>query len=194
MASAPPTDAKVTLRRAMLARRKAAHQASAQDAARAVSAHVLDALELRGKKIAGYWPLGEEIDPRPALEAAARAGAVTALPVVAGQGQVLIFRAWTPGDVLDPGPFGTMHPNARAALVCPEALLVPLIAFDLTGNRLGYGAGYYDRTIAGLRAGGGVTAVGLAYEVQRVDAVPADAHDQPLDAVITPSGATWFDD
>jgi 5-formyltetrahydrofolate cyclo-ligase len=96
--------------------------------------------------------------------------------------------------VLEQGPFGTLHPPARSPVVCPRVLLVPLIAFDLEGGRLGYGAGYYDRTIAGLRAHGQVTAIGLAYDVQRVDAVPADKHDQPLDAVITPSGIFWFDD
>jgi 5-formyltetrahydrofolate cyclo-ligase len=200
--SASPSDAKSTLRRAMLERRRAAHLAQSKDAALAISGHVLTELEPNGKNIAGYWPLGDEIDPRPALEALTQAGAQVALPVVAGQGQVLIFRAWKPGDELEQGPFGTMHPNARAPIVCPHVLLVPLIAFDLEGGRLGYGAGYYDRTIASFRAHrparegahlSKVTAVGLAYDIQRVDAVPADAHDQPLDAVITNSGTLWFD-
>jgi 5-formyltetrahydrofolate cyclo-ligase len=176
----------------MLERRRAAHLARGPAAAQALSANLLAELDLKGKNIAGYWPLGDEIDCRPALEALANAGALVALPVVAGQGQVLIFRAWRPGDALEQGPFGTMHPNARSPVVCPQILLVPLIAFDLEGGRLGYGAGYYDRTIASFRAHGQVSAIGLAYDVQRVDAVPVDTHDQPLDGVITNSGAIWF--
>jgi 5-formyltetrahydrofolate cyclo-ligase len=192
MSVTSPADAKMALRRAMLERRRAVHLAHGPDAARALSANVVAELDLKGKNIAGYWPLGDEIDCRPALEASLNAGALAALPVVAGQGQVLIFRAWRPGDVLEQGPFGTMHPNTRSPVVCPQILLVPLIAFDLEGGRLGYGAGYYDRTISSLRAHGQVMAVGLAYDAQRVDAVPVDRHDQPLDGVITNSGAIWF--
>lgn len=177
----------------MLERRRAAHLSQAREAALAVSNQVLGAIDPKGKNIAGYWPLGDEIDCRPALEALSQAGALVALPVVAGQGQVLIFRAWKPGDTLEQGPFGTMHPNTRSPVVCPHVLLVPLIAYDLEGGRLGYGAGYYDRTIASLRAHGQVTSIGLAYDAQRVDAVPVDTHDQPLDAVITNSGTLWFD-
>lgn len=177
----------------MLERRRAAHRAECNGAADAVSQRIAADIEFKDKVIAGYWPLGDELDCRPALEALARTGVQVALPVVAGQGQVLLFRSWKPGDTLDQGPFGTMHPGPRAAVVCPQLLLVPLIAFDLEGNRLGYGAGYYDRTISSLRANGGVSAIGLAYDCQRVDMVPADSHDQPLDAVLTPSNTLWFD-
>lgn len=193
MSVTSPADAKMSLRRAMLERRSAAHLTHGPAAAQALSAVLIAELDPKGKKIAGYWPLGDEIDCRPALEALSHAGALVALPVVAGQGQVLIFRAWRPGDALERGPFGTMHPAARSPVVHPQILLVPLIAFDLEGGRLGYGAGYYDRTIAGFRAQGQVTSIGLAYDVQRVDAVPVDAHDQPLDAVVTNSGVIWFD-
>lgn len=192
MAVSSAADAKIALRRAMLERRRAVH-AEAAGAAEAIAAHLLAEIEPAGNNIAGYWPLGTELDPRPALAALSAAGARVALPVVAGQGQVLIFRAWRPGDVLEEGPFGTMHPNARAPLVCPQVLLVPLIAFDLEGGRLGYGAGYYDRTISALRAQGRVKALGIAYDIQRVDAVPADQHDQPLDGVVTPAGLLSFD-
>lgn len=188
-----PADAKSTLRRAILERRRAAHRTDGNDAAEAVALRIHQDIAFKGKTIAGYWPLGDELDCRPALEALAAAGAQVALPVVAGQGQVLIFRSWKPGDSLDQGPFGTMHPGTRASVVSPQILLVPLIAFDLEGNRLGYGAGYYDRTISAMRADGGVNAIGLAYDCQRVDGVPADAHDQPLDGVITPSSTLWFD-
>lgn len=193
MSVASTADVKATLRRAMLERRRAAHRSESKGAAAAVSHRITGEIEFKGKIIAGYWPLGDELDCRPALEALSRAGAQVALPVVAGQGQVLLFRTWKPGDTLDQGPFGTMHPGTRAAVVCPQILLIPLIAFDLEGNRLGYGAGYYDRTISSLRARDGVSAIGLAYDCQRVDMVPVDAHDQPLDAVLTPSNTLWFD-
>ena len=195
MSTMSAADAKMAMRRVLLERRRAAHASHARDAAQAVATLVRGEFDPTEKRhIAGYWPLGDELDCRPALEALSRAGASVALPVVAGQGEVLIFRAWSPGDDLEEGPFGTKHPNARAPIVCAQILLVPLIAFDLLGNRLGYGAGYYDRTVASFRAHGDVTVVGLAYDAQCVDAVPVDARDQPLDAVITPSGVRWFND
>lgn len=193
MSVASPADAKPVLRRAMLERRRAAHRAIGAEAARAVADFVLAEVDPKGKNIAGYWPLGDELDSRPALEALAAAGAQVALPVVAGQGHALIFRQWKPGDLLESGPFGTMHPSPRSAVICPHVLLVPLVAFDLEGHRLGYGAGYYDRTIAAFRREGQVTAIGLGYDVQRVDTVYADSHDQVLDGIITNSGVLWFD-
>lgn len=192
MSVADPTDTKAVLRRAMLERRRLVHRETGADAARAVAEHILAEIDPKGKNIAGYWPLGDELDCRPALAALVAAGATVALPVVACQGHALVFRTWAPGDALEQGPFGTMHPSARAPVVCPQIILVPLIAFDLTGQRLGYGAGYYDRTINALRTKGQLTAIGLAYDAQRVDAVPADVHDQELDAVITGSGTLWF--
>lgn len=194
MSSACTTDAKAGLRRAMMERRRMAHRAIGADAAQVVKDHVLSEIDPKGKNIAGYWPLGDELDCRPTLEALVAAGAQVALPVVAGQGQVLIFRLWNPGDDLDSGPFGTMHPNPRAPIVIPQIFLIPLIAYDLTGHRLGYGAGYYDRTMSAFRAKGPVTAIGLAYDLQQVDSVPAEPHDQPLDGVITNSGTLWFSD
>lgn len=193
MSVASPADAKAVLRRAMLERRRAAHRAIGPEAAQAVADFVLAEIDPKGKNIAGYWPLGDELDSRPALGALSVAGAQVALPVVAGQGHALIFRRWKPGDVLEQGPFGTMHPGARTPVIHPQILLVPLVAFDLEGHRLGYGAGYYDRTIAGFRAQGKVTAIGIAYDIQRVDTVHADSHDQALDGVITNAGALWFD-
>lgn len=193
MSVASPADAKAVLRRAMLERRRAAHRAMGPEAAQAVADFVLAEIAIQDKTIAGYWPLGDELDCRPTLEALAGVGARVALPVVAGQGHALVFRQWKPGDVLEQGPFGTMHPSSRAAVVTPQILLVPLIAFDLEGHRLGYGAGYYDRTIAAFRAKGPVTAVGLGYDAQRTDTVHADSHDQALDCIITNTGALWFD-
>ncbi|MGE3333312.1 MAG: 5-formyltetrahydrofolate cyclo-ligase [Rhodospirillaceae bacterium] len=193
MSVASPADAKAVLRRAMLERRRAAHRAIGPEAAQAVADFVLCEIAPQGKNIAGYWPLGDELDCRPALEALSAAGAEVALPVVARQGHALIFRQWKPGDVLEQGPFGTMHPGPRAAVIVPQVLLVPLVAFDLEGHRLGYGAGYYDRTLASFRSQGKITAIGLGYDAQRVDTVHADGHDQALDGIITNAGVLWFD-
>lgn len=185
-------DPKAALRRLVLGRRKTLHAEKAAGAAREIAHRVLEEIGPAQKCVAGYWPIGDELDPRPALEAIASAGGQAALPVVAGQGQVLIFREWNPGDPLDPGPFGTAHPNPRAPAATPDILLLPLIAFDKTGHRLGYGAGYYDRTIEALRAQRDVLVIGLAYDEQEIDAVPAGSHDQRLDAIITDARALWF--
>lgn len=182
------------MRRAVLLQRRAAHVARGPRAALDLARRVTAEVPAQNSIIAGYWPLGDEIDCRPALETFKEAGAEVALPVVAGQGQVLIFRAWSPGDPLDSGPFGTAHPTVRAAVVTPTLLLLPLIAFDATGQRLGYGAGYYDRTVAALRKGPGVNVIGVAYDEQEVAAVPVDGHDQRMDAVMTDSRTLWFNE
>jgi len=185
-------DRKAALRRDVLAKRRETHAIRAHDAARAVADRVLAEIPPQSKTIAGYWPLGDELDCRPVLEVLKAAGAEVALPVVAGQGQVLIFRAWCPGDTLDPGPFGTAHPGVRAAVVVPDLFLLPLIAFDATGHRLGYGAGYYDRTVGAQRRERSITAIGLAYDEQEVAVVPTDGHDQRMDGVITDRRTLWF--
>lgn len=190
----PVDELKAALRREVMARRRAVHAARGNEAAFALAVRICKELTPKGNKIAGYWPLGDEIDCRPALTALDTAGAEVALPVVAGQGQVLIFRSWSPGDTLDPGPFGTAHPGTRAAIIAPLVLLLPLIAFDARGHRLGYGAGYYDRTIAALRRERSILTVGIAYDAQEVDAVPNNVHDQCMDAVITEARSLCFNE
>jgi 5-formyltetrahydrofolate cyclo-ligase len=111
-----------------------------------------------------------------------------ALPVVVAKRQPLVFRAWTPGDAMDKGVWDIPQPKADKPVLEPDILLVPLLAFDLQGRRLGYGGGFYDRTLAGLRARKPITAVGLAYDEQQVDEVPHLDYDQRLDWVLTPSG------
>jgi len=185
-------DLKAALRRDVLARRRDIHRASSGEAATALAARVISELPQTSEIIAGYWPLGDEIDCRPALGALHATGAQVVLPVTAGQGQVLIFRCWSPGDVLEPGPFGTMHPSPRARVAYPKILLLPLVAFDTRGHRLGYGAGYYDRTVAHLRQQDNVTVIGLAYDQQEVAEVPIGAHDQRMDAVMTEGRTLWF--
>lgn len=133
-----------------------------------------------GKVLAGYWPMRDEADPRPAM--AAHRGPVC-LPVVTGAAQPLIFRREN-GQV-EPGRFGTSHPPADAPELSPEVLIVPLAGFDRSGHRLGYGGGFYDRTLHELRTRGPVTAIGLAYAVQEIRVIPAESTDEPLDFIVT---------
>ena len=142
--------------------------------------------------VAGYWPIRSEISPLALMAELARDGLATALPVTPEPGGALEFRLWQEGDALVAGPHGTSEPGAGAPAATPDMLLVPLLAFDDSCHRLGYGGGFYDRTIAALRAAGpGVVAVGLAYGEQRVARLPVEAHDAALDAVLTPDGVFW---
>ena len=173
-------EAKAELRRAAGAARRTAQAAGQGDAC----GRLLEALAPhRGRPVSGYWPLGSEIDPRPALAALTEHGPV-GLPVVEGPARPLVFRRWRPGDPLVPGGFGTSVPAAGEPMV-PEVLIVPLLAFDGRGHRLGYGGGFYDRTLAALRGRGPVLAVGFAFGAQRVDALPTEPTDEPLDLVVT---------
>ncbi|MGB7078112.1 MAG: 5-formyltetrahydrofolate cyclo-ligase, partial [Xanthobacteraceae bacterium] len=128
-----------------------------------------------------------EINPLPLMKALADAGAMLALPKIAGRGQPLIMRAWAWGAPLDTGQWGIREPKPDAPEVEPDILLVPLLALDRMGNRIGYGAGYYDMTIARLRSRKPVRAVGIAFAVQEVAAVPATERDARLDLVLTES-------
>jgi 5-formyltetrahydrofolate cyclo-ligase len=122
------------------------------------------------------------------MSALAEAGHGLSLPVMEGKGRPLIFRAWTPGDPLAEVTWGIREPLPAAPVVEPDVVLVPLLAFDHAGHRLGYGGGFYDRTLERLRAAKPVVAIGLAYDEQRVDSVPHHDYDQRLDWVLTPSG------
>lgn len=136
-----------------------------------------------GAVIAGYWPIGDELDLRPLLAALAATGAQVALPVVVERRAPLDFRLWRADDALEPGAHGTWHPPLSAPAVVPTLLLVPLLAFDDDGWRLGYGGGYYDRTLAALKPG--IIAVGVGYAAQRVEKLPHDERDQRLDWILT---------
>ncbi|MEG3618463.1 5-formyltetrahydrofolate cyclo-ligase [Magnetovibrio sp. PR-2] len=135
--------------------------------------------------LAGYWPMGTEMDVRPAMVALDRMGVLMTLPEVAGKDRPLRFRAWRPDEALVEGDHATYHPEHTAPLMRPDVLLVPLLAFDRKGFRVGWGGGYYDRTIEVLRKTGACTAVGVAYGAQEVDQVPTDPYDQRLDWIIT---------
>ncbi|MFM1815868.1 MAG: hypothetical protein RLZ98_2563 [Pseudomonadota bacterium] len=141
---------------------------------------------LTGRTVAGYAAIGSELDPRPLLARMAREGAELALPRISPDRTLIAFHSWQPGDAMDRGVWGIAEPQADAAMVEPGILLVPLLAFDRQGWRLGYGAGYYDRAIAHLRADAPIVAVGLAFASQEVDAVPHMDYDQHLDWVLTP--------
>ncbi|MFO1086103.1 MAG: 5-formyltetrahydrofolate cyclo-ligase [Reyranellaceae bacterium] len=142
--------------------------------------------------VAAFWPIGEEIDVRPLMQALVEAGCRLALPVVQGKRRPLAFRAWSPGDALEAGVFGTFQPFSRREVLEPDALLVPLLACDGEGWRLGYGGGFYDQTLAGLRARRRVTAIGVGYDEQVVDAVPHGPDDQRLDWLLTDRRACAF--
>jgi 5-formyltetrahydrofolate cyclo-ligase len=175
------------IRAAKAALRQAAFETRARIASAGTAERLRDlGLATLGGKfgaVSAYWPIRTEIDPRPLL--IALAGSAMALPVVIGPGHPLEFRRWREGDTLDIGVFGTAHPPATAEIVEPDLLLVPLLAFDRRRYRLGYGAGYYDRTLAGLRSRKKIMAVGVAFAGQEVDSVPIDGWDQQLDLVIT---------
>lgn len=173
------------LRAAARACRAAAARA-APDAAAAASDMFRRAIRLRpGAVVAGYLPIGDEIDAEPLLRRLGGDGYETALPRLARRNAALAFIAWRCGDVLEAGPFGTLQPPATGRFVVPDALIVPMLAFDRRGYRLGYGGGYYDRTLAALRRRRAITAIGIAYAAQEVAAVPHDRHDQPLDWIVT---------
>lgn len=178
---------KERLRAEAKARRARIAPEQAADAACAVRDRVLASSLVPARAIvSGFWPIGDEFDPRPLMEALAARGHRLCLPVVVGRGRPLAFRGWAPGDPLERAGFGLSVPAWDAPPAIPRFLIVPLLAFDRRGFRLGYGAGYYDRTIAELRAHvPGLFALGVGFAVQEVAEVPALAHDQRLDAIAT---------
>ncbi len=135
--------------------------------------------------IAGYRPVGSEMDPSPLLERAAHHGCVTALPFIADRAAAMEFRCWKPGDPLETGVFGFEQPSAHAPPANPDILLVPLLGFDSAMNRLGQGAGHYDRYFSKYT---NALRIGIACQFQEIDALPADPWDVPLDAVLTEKG------
>ncbi len=145
-----------------------------------------------GSVVSTYAAIGSEIDPAPLVERLAAAGYRTCLPVIQPLGNPLRFRAWQPGEPLVARTWGIREPADDAPEVEPDILLVPLLAFDRRGMRLGYGGGYYDRTLERLRALEPVLAIGLAFAGQELPEVPCGPHDQPLDWVLTDAGPVRF--
>jgi len=180
-----PGQLKAALRRAALARRDALAPAERMQAAFAIAERGVPVEVAPGTVVSGFSPLKSEISPLPLLRRLAGAGASLALPVVVGRGQPLVMRAWSFGAPLVSGIWGIREPPAEAPQVFPDILIVPLLAFDRRGHRIGYGAGYYDMTIARLRAMKPVTAIGVAFATQEIAAVPATPRDARLDLVLT---------
>jgi 5-formyltetrahydrofolate cyclo-ligase len=178
--------AKKSLREEVLKKRSAVHSMSRERAANTIRDLFLQALPLRpGSIVAGYWPLPGEVDSTPLLNALAEKKFEICLPVVTEHESPLIFRKWTVGMNLGEGYAGTRIPPAESPILNPDILVVPLVAFDRAGYRLGYGGGFYDRTLNAMRAQRQIMAVGLAYAAQQVPLVPHEGTDEKLDWVVT---------
>ena len=171
---------KAAARRAAFARRMSAFDAIGPEYAGLLA----DVLRPHaGKVLAGYMPMRTEISPLAAMRGHAATGPVC-VPVIEGKGMALRFARWTVQGAMVAGEFGAQVP-ARLEWLVPEVLIVPLVAFDRKGGRLGYCGGFYDRTLQMLRARGPVVAVGFAFGAQQADALPLEATDQPLDLIVT---------
>ena len=185
-------ETKARLRAEALARRDALSTEYRIEAALRLAECCADVPFAPGGIVSGFLPIRSEIDARPLMYGLRAHGAKLCLPAVLDR-QTIVFRAFEREDSLEPAGFGTLAPGPDAMVLDPETLLVPLSVFDNRGNRIGYGAGHYDRAIARLHAQGLVPRlIGLAFDCQQVDAVPAESHDVPLDGIITESGLRWF--
>ena len=185
MAPDPAPD-KNSLRRDALARRaEVAQQVRAQFSERLARFGVELAQRLHATAVSAYYPIRDEPDTLALLGALATHGFRTLLPITGARGTALVFRLWKPGEATVPGQMSIPEPPATAPALDPDLMFVPLACFDRRGHRIGYGAGHYDRTIERLRAGAGVTAVGVAYSTCEVSALPDEAHDQRLDYILT---------
>jgi len=161
-------------------------RAAAHDPSAAVDLlNQFPASRFRGAVIGGFWPIQSEIDPRPLLQALEQQGHQLALPCTPRTGKPLTFRSWRTDDKLKKGPHNTREPFAQKEELFPDLILVPLLAFTRNGERLGYGGGFYDRTLEKLRSRKQVFACGVAYAAQEADHLPTEAHDAPLAGMLT---------
>ncbi len=182
------TEIKAQARKEAFAKRKNA-KSPERDAA--CVAMLLDAiLPFKGKVLAGYMPIRTEVDPIPVMAAMSAWGKVC-VPVIEGAGKPLRFKEWTPGCAMVDGPFGAKIPEAGEWLT-PQVVVVPLVAFDAFGGRLGYGGGFYDRTLEDLRETGEVAAYGYAFAAQEAENLPQEPTDQKLDGIVTEAGLARF--
>lgn len=178
---------KSAARKAAFARRKAAFDRNIPGAAGHLSEVIAG---YRGVPLSGFVPIRTEIDPLPAMAEAAAHGPV-GVPVIQGKGMPLKVSRWQPEGEMRDGPFGAKVPLVDDYFE-PEILIVPLVAFDVQGGRLGYGGGFYDRTLELLRSKRPTLAIGFAFDAQEAEALPLEATDQPLDMVITESRILQF--
>ena len=186
---------KRALRKRAAAQREGLHRNAGEGAALDALAHFREHIDLSARRsLSAYLPVRAEFDATPILRHAHARGCRTCLPVVPGRGRPLTFRRWSPGDPLVDGTFGIAVPSPEAEVMEPVILLVPMLAFDDDGYRLGYGGGFYDRTLARRRARGPeALAVGVAFAGQRVERVPRSTEDERLDWIVTEEGARRFE-
>ncbi|MDO3443660.1 5-formyltetrahydrofolate cyclo-ligase [Agrobacterium sp. V1] len=184
---------KARLRGERLAARDALTQAERQEKSQALTAHGASAISfVPGAIISGFMPIRSEADIRRLMEALRTRGARLLLPVVLDR-ETIVFRAFDADTALVKTGFGTTGPGVDADVLDPDILLVPLSVFDGQGQRIGYGAGHYDRAIARLHGKGrSPVLIGVAFDCQEVPSVPAEPHDVPLNAILTESGLRWF--
>jgi 5-formyltetrahydrofolate cyclo-ligase len=188
-------DVKKQLRASALKVRKEVFGQQGAMASAAVAVHGLTFLEpglQQGAIVSGFCAIRDEFDPDHLIERLNGDGYQIAMPVMQGKDQPLVFRAWAPGDSMATALWGIQEPLPDQPVLDPDIVLVPLLAYDAQGHRLGYGGGFYDRTLARLRAIKPIIAIGIAYGEQMVDAVPHSDYDQRLDWVLTPSGPMKF--
>ena len=169
--------------------RRAAHDAAKDHAALALASQAFPVSAKAGAStVSAFFPYQSEIDTRLLLGKLAGEGWRTCLPIVIAQGRPLVFRRWAPGEPTVPGIWNIPRPTDEAEIVEPDVLMVPMLAFDRQGYRLGYGGGFYDRTLEKLRRKKAIVAIGTAYAGQEIASVPHGVHDQRLDYVMTEKG------
>jgi 5-formyltetrahydrofolate cyclo-ligase len=192
MSDAKIEEAKAALRMAAHKRRAAFHPSLRNEAAKAAAAHFFERVPIdKGEVVAGYWPIRDEMDVKSVVARLMDSGQPVCLPVVLGDEQPLDLRIWEDGAPLYEAGFGTLAPAEEAPRAQPDVIIMPLLGFDKHGTRLGYGGGYYDRTLEKL--GKRPRLVGIAFAAQELDHIPHEPHDFPLDVIVTEQGARSFE-
>jgi 5-formyltetrahydrofolate cyclo-ligase len=182
----PLIESKAALRRGLQDRRRALPAAERPDAAIAAASHALSAPELaKARVVAAFRGIRDEIDTAPLIASLLESGRMVVLPRIVGRGQPLAFHLWRPGDDLEEAAMGVLQPHASSPSLFPDLVIAPLLGFDARGWRLGYGGGFYDRTLRLLRRDRPTAAIGFAFELQRLDEVPIGPFDERLDRVAT---------
>ncbi len=179
-------DAKAAARRELRRRRATLDAAGRETLSAAAAAQLMDVPELAvARVVAAFFGIRDEIDTAPLIEALLAGGRIVVLPRMTGRDQPLAFHAWRPGEPLEEASMGVLQPPAASPALFPDLVVAPLLGFDLRGHRLGYGGGFYDRTLRALRRDRPTPAIGFAFELQRLDAVPSGEHDERLDRIAT---------